>query len=290
MVVCLSYGGDLWSIFIYSQQQIWRAEFYPSFFLPYRIGCLLGHGGYVSLLAKPKNSKSKMKLNIFLTILIALTNVSFSSGLSIENRNLLLQLDSNFGWRKIESTYDNISISIKEISSSNLNAIKVEKIVDLEPELITKTIMDVENYDGILSNNNSLQSRVIRRSTTGLIGYQHIKIDIPLFDDREYFFQMNHSGFGDYDSNTLCHWVLLDANPINDINGVIKGATYLSFGAGIWKAEATSSNKYKISYRLYIDPGGSIPNFLIDMINKQSIVGLFRDIEVEVIAKSEIGI
>ena len=150
--------------------------------------------------------------------------------------------------------------------------------------------MDVENYDGILSNNNSLQSRVIRRSKTGLIGYQYIKIDIPLFDDREYFFQMNHSEFGDYDSNTLCHWVILDANPINDINGIIKGATYLSFGAGIWKAEATSSNKHKISYRLYIDPGGSIPNFLIDMINKQSIVGLFRDIEVEVIAKSEIGI
>jgi hypothetical protein len=231
-----------------------------------------------------------MKLNIFLTMLIILTNVGFSSELSIENRNLLLLLDSDFGWRKIENTYDNISISIKELPSSNLNAIKVEKIVDLKPELITKTIMDVENYDGILSNTNSLQSRVIRRSTTGLIGYQHIKIDIPLFDDREYFFQMNQSGFEDHDSNTLCHWVLLDATPTNDINGVIKGATYLSFGAGIWKAEATPSNQYKISYRLYIDPGGSIPNFLIDMINKQSIVGLFRDVEVEVIAKSETGI
>ena len=79
-----------------------------------------------------------MKLNIFLTILIALTNIGFSSGLSIENKNLLLQLESNFGWRKIENTYDNISISIKEIPSSNLNAIKVEKIVDLKPELITK--------------------------------------------------------------------------------------------------------------------------------------------------------
>lgn|GEM_PF-821547 len=290
MVVCLSYGGDLWSIIIYSQQQIWRAEFYPNFFLHYCIGCRVGHGGSVTILAEPKNSTSKMKLNIFLTMLIILTNVGFSSELSIENRNLLLLLDSDFGWRKIENTYDNISISIKELPSSNLNAIKVEKIVDLKPELITKTIMDVENYDGILSNTNSLQSRVIRRSTTGLIGYQHIKIDIPLFDDREYFFQMNQSGFEDHDSNTLCHWVLLDATPINDINGVIKGATYLSFGAGIWKAEATPSNQYKISYRLYIDPGGSIPNFLIDMINKQSIVGLFRDVEVEVIAKSETGI
>ncbi len=90
-------------------------------------------------------------------MLIILTNVGFSSELSIENRNLLLLLDSDFGWRKIENTYDNISISIKELPSSNLNAIKVEKIVDLKPELITKTIMDVENYDGILSNTNSLQ-------------------------------------------------------------------------------------------------------------------------------------
>jgi len=32
-------------------------------------------------------------------------------------------------------------------------------------------------------------------------------------------------------------------------------------------------------------PGGSIPEFIVEMINKNSIVGLFRDVEKEVYKK-----
>ena len=28
---------------------------------------------------------------------------------------------------------------------------------------------------------------------------------------------------------------------------------------------------------IYIDPGGSLPNFLIDLINKTSVVNIFKD-------------
>ena len=33
---------------------------------------------------------------------------------------------------------------------------------------------------------------------------------------------------------------------------------------------------------LYMHPGGSIPDFLVDAINKRSIIGLFRDVIKEV--------
>ena len=58
-------------------------------------------------------------------------------------------------------------------------------------------------------------------------------------------------------------------------------ATYLSHGAGLWAAEEKSNNMTSLSYRLYMDPGGSLPTFLIDMINKTSVVNIFEDVIAE---------
>ena len=78
----------------------------------------------------------------------------------------------------------------------------------------------------------------------------------------------------DQDTTTMCFWLLLEPfkEKANNINAI-----YLEYGAGIWKSEQISPGKYNISYRLYMDPGGSIPTFVVDIINETSIVGLFQD-------------
>ena len=191
-------------------------------------------------------------------------------------------LNTNSGWETLEKTNDFISISVKKLDDAELEAIKVEKILEIDPSLITDVIMDVENYNSFLSDAKSLKSLVVERSDIGLVGYQHIKVDFPFFDDREYFFRMNRTPFGDQDDTTMCYWVLLD--PDYEINKPIesKNTTYLKHGAGIWKWESFELNKWKVSYMLYMHPGGSIPDFLVDAINRRSIIGLFRDVIKEV--------
>lgn len=198
------------------------------------------------------------------------------------NYALLNVLNTNSGWKKLEKTKDFISISVKKLDGAKLEAIKVEKILEIDPNLITDVIMDVENYNSFLSDAKSLKSLVVERSDIGLVGYQYIKVDFPFFDDREYFFRMNRTSFGDQDGTTMCYWVLLD--PDYETNKPIesKNTTYLKQGAGIWKCESSELNKWKISYMLYMHPGGSIPDFLVDAINKRSIIGLFRDVIKEV--------
>ena len=56
-----------------------------------------------------------------------------------------------------------------------------------------------------------------------------------------------------------------------------KDAVQLDFGAGLWMAEKADNGSVTISYRLYMDPGGSIPRFLIDIVNEMSIVNIFKD-------------
>ncbi|MAE20274.1 hypothetical protein CMK12_15320 [Candidatus Poribacteria bacterium] len=225
----------------------------------------------------------KFLLNVLLILLI---NISFGQDKFNGNRSLLTVLNANSEWRSLETTNDSIHISVKELDGSELQAVKVEKTLDVEPNLVTDVIMDVESYNSFLSDAESLKSRVIERSDTGLVGYQRIKVDLPFFDDREYFFKMNRTPFGDQDATTMCYWILLDPDDKAIARARTKDVTYLKKGAGIWKWEPSESGRVKIAYMLYMPPGGSIPDFLIDMINKRSIVGLFRDVGKEVNARN----
>ncbi len=223
-----------------------------------------------------------MKFFLLNALLVLFLNLSFGKGEFNGNQTLLTFLNINSGWSALEKTNDSIQISIKELDGSKLEAVKVEKILDIDPDLITDVIMDVENYNSFLSDAESLKSRVVERSDVGLIGYQRIEVDFPFFDDREYFFRMDRSPFGNQDTKTMCYWVLLNSDYDLGKGVRTKNTTYLQKGAGIWKWEPFELNKVKISYMLYMHPGGSIPDFLIDVINRRSIVGLFRDVLKEV--------
>ena len=140
--------------------------------------------------------------------------------------------------------------------------------------------MDVNNYKQFLKSSDSFISNEIKRTTHFVDGYQFIPINIPFFDNREYLFRMHPSGFKDDDSISIIHWYLLDENEIV-FDKKNHSATYLSHGAGLWVAEEKLNNKTSLSYRLYMDPGGSLPTFLIDMINKTSVVNIFEDVIAE---------
>ena len=198
------------------------------------------------------------------------------------NPNLMKILYADSQWNIIEKTSDSIYISEKIIEGSELNAVKVEKVFNVEPQYFTDVIMNVGSYNTFLSNAKTLHSKIIKNTSNGLIGYQRIKVDLPFFDDREYYFFMSRKPFDDRLSNMLCYWILLDPMQSNINFNRSDNATYLKHGAGLWMWKPEQSGGVKITYTLTMHPGGSIPGFLVEMINKNSIVGLLRDVEKEV--------
>jgi hypothetical protein len=46
----------------------------------------------------------------------------------------------------------------------------------------------------------------------------------------------------------------------------------------MWMAEPIDEDEYILSYRLYLDPGGSIPDFAIEFLNKMNILNVFKDV------------
>jgi len=191
---------------------------------------------------------------------------------------LLLSLNSNDGWTDIKEIDNLVSLSTKNLGESQLYAIKVEQTIDIKPAQVIDVIMDVNNYNSFLSNAESFKSKVVTQSDNNLIGYQYIKVDLPFFDDREYYFKMSREHIIEQDTTTMCFWVLREPVKKDTNRNVKTSAIYLEYGAGIWKSEQISLGSYNISYRLYMDPGGSIPSFIARIINETSIVGLFQDV------------
>ena len=207
--------------------------------------------------------------------LFLILNHVYSGSISAKPINLLNSLHDNNGWQILDSSSHNL-VSTKEIPGRDLFAVMVKKEVDLPKEILQDVIMDINNYKQFLKSSGSFISNEIKRTTDFVDGYQFIPINIPFFDNREYLFRMYPSGFKDDDSISIIHWYLL-----NEQDAILEkknqSATYLSHGAGLWTVENQLNNKTSFSYRIYMDPGGSLPNFLIDLINKTSVVNIFED-------------
>ena len=78
----------------------------------------------------------------------------------------------------------------------------------------------------------------------------------------------------------LIEWSLIDLEKINKIDMSIKdeNAIYLDYGAGMWLSRPVGEKKFDISYRLIMDPGGYIPDLLVELINEVALVSLFKDV------------
>ena len=215
------------------------------------------------------------KYKIFILILMS----SYGNAEIKDNRTeeLLKTLYNNEGW-VVDNIKEGISLSRKTIENMELTALMVRQKIMIPKEIVQSVIMDVNNYENFL-NNKGLISKVINRGINWVDGYQYIPIDIPMIADREYLFRMYPDGHNKEDTTSIIHWYLLDKKQdvLVELNERLKDAVYLDHGAGLWVAEEIEKDTIILSYRIYMDPGGSLPDLLIDIMNKVSAVNVFKD-------------
>ena len=189
------------------------------------------------------------------------------------------RLNREKGWKPLNYLDDGTRFESKIIAGKDLSALKVSRVTDVPPHFIRDVIMDLDHYGEFLSNTNTLNSGVLKITDEYVEGYQHIRVALPFFSDRRYCFRMTAYEWLLDSSNVLVEWYLLDKE--GNYAGYLKQygpqAMYLDFGAGVWSAKVLEKGRFQISYRLYMDPGGSIPDFLTQKVNAISIINLFQD-------------
>jgi hypothetical protein len=86
--------------------------------------------------------------------------------------------------------------------------------------------------------------------------------------------------FRPFDNTQRVDWELIPEDIFRNIKeseNVNKKGVYIDIGYGSWLVKQLDNGETEISYRLVMHPGGKVPNFAVDYINKVAIVKLFED-------------
>lgn len=188
-------------------------------------------------------------------------------------------LNDNDKWVVIAEKED-ITLSTKSIDGMNLVAFMAKQKTSIPTEIIRDIIMDVKSYGQYFKSSGSFTFKEIERESNWVKGYHLLPIDLPFMKDREYFFRVHAKRYDLHDKTSIVHWYLIKNEPSDEqmVQNISKDAIKLDYGAGMWMAEPIDEKEYILSYRLYLDPGGSIPGFAVELLNKMNIVNVFKDV------------
>lgn len=191
----------------------------------------------------------------------------------------LVALSNDQNWELIHNFDDSIKVYRKHIAHRDLNAYRVLKNTNAAAPILYRVFENIENYDQVIKSAKNIDFAALEVEGDTIYGYQNIQINVPFIKNRHYVYQMvKHNPNTDY-----AYWVLVDqSNGFEDFISKKYESTgkplYLSQGTGVYKVNPNRAGTQRVSYSLYMDPGGNLPNFLINMINERGLVNLFRDV------------
>ena len=196
-----------------------------------------------------------------------------------KHESLFNTLKSPKDWKLINQD-NGLTLSVKPISGMELAAYRVQKRTDVPIDVVQNIIMDVKNYDKYFNKNQSPAFKQLEQGPGWVEGHHYLPISIPLVKDREYFFRVHTNGYNNEDTTSIVHWYLIK-NPKDKNEELNKQTIILNYGAGLWMADSYNDTTYVLSYCLFLDPGGSIPDFAVELINKANIINIFQDVIAE---------
>ena len=201
--------------------------------------------------------------------LVSILFYFFSFLFCISNNEILDHMQRDSSWVFYDK-YDNVSIYMHD--DPNLRIIKVERI--LEPALsknkIFTTILNIEEYNNILTD-KSLYSEFVTADSDTVYGYQKTKNYIPFVRNRHLIFKLYKI------SDNRLEWVIIDKdNPLYD-QFKHRRIKELRIGAGRWEFLESDSNNLLIHY-LYIDPNMNIPDFILNRVMRNSAESVMADV------------
>src|SRR6056297_2697704 len=97
---------------------------------------------------------------------------------SAKNNFDLLGLNTDQNWNLIHSFDDSVKVYNKPVLNKQLNAYRVVKQTDLDPEQLYSVFEDIKNYEQALPSANNIDFEFVSSNQDTIYGYQHIKNNV----------------------------------------------------------------------------------------------------------------
>ncbi|MCF7920816.1 MAG: hypothetical protein K9N06_12970 [Candidatus Cloacimonetes bacterium] len=214
-------------------------------------------------------------------LLLALFSIIFLSAVN-QSELVYEQLADDKGWENLKEDGATF-FRRKPMTGFDLYALEIRRVTSIEPEAVYAVLLDVASYGEVLGDNKYLEAEEVSRDTVKITGYQYARI--PLIPNRHYLFDFDLTDYRRslQEKQNRLAWKLLDpegefkkfvaAKDLENNNPI-----YIRNGAGIWMIREISPGRYENIYRLYIDPAGWMPGWLVNSFNVKNLKQLFDQV------------
>ena len=198
-------------------------------------------------------------------IIIALS--CFLSSQSFNEINEILYDPSN--WVFLLEDENGLRVYNKSLEYSDIPAVLVEYETVVDYEVLKQVILNGELHPNFMEESHLIESVNIKVTNEYIDNYQ--RLSPPFLTDRHYVTR-THFNIIDPSFHIRLNWKMLPniseyQSLIEKKNAEFGNAIYMDYGYGGWEIIKLSNNMTQVNYRIIIDPGGWIPDFLVTQSN-----------------------
>ena len=152
---------------------------------------------------------------------------------------------------------EGIKIYTREVTNTNVKEVKTVLIINASISKITDAIIDVENYSNWMKN--ILNPKILDKVNENEY-YLYYEMEAPWPTDNRDI--INHTVIS---HNPVNNTTTISATAIPDYIKEKEDVVRITLSEGSWELKQLSENKVEITHSLLASPGGSVPEWIINM-------------------------
>lgn len=164
--------------------------------------------------------------------------------------------------------HGDISVSSRKVADSEIHELKAESVMPLAAEQIWQVILDTEHYAEFMPY---VQKARRITSDTEAIHYEYQCLHPPLVKKRDYVIKTTSEP-----DAAAGLWVHRFESAPNIGPAPTDEAIRVTKVEGSWTLRRLDAQHTHVTYRLFTDPGGSVPRWIANRANSRSIPELLE--------------
>ena len=182
---------------------------------------------------------------------------------------MLLLTAPDEGWQQTGKS-DGITVSSREKKDSKVLEMRAVALIDAPPAAVWHT---VRNYDHFQETMPYVETgKVLARESNDQVIYFYGVVDTPLGSKRDYIIKLVNETPDDGSGAYKVSWTASEKGPAPK-----DGFVRVTLNDGSWTLEPREDGrKTWVTYYVYTDPGGSIPNWIINRGNATAVAKVLK--------------
>jgi len=177
------------------------------------------------------------------------------------------------GW-KLKSENDGIKVYTGAVTDSKFKAIKVECELNATASQLVKVILDVKSCPEWLYH-TKVSTLLKQVSPAELYYYSEISIPWPV-QNRDFVAHLTVT------QNPETKVITIDGPAVNGMVPLKDGIVRVRSSKGLWVITPVKKNFLKVVYTLQVDPGGSIPAWLVNLFAAEGPMKSFQGLKSQI--------